>query len=63
MLLPSLKHLKKIGLSIPYLIADMGYIGGEDKLSSITDYSTTTVTQTKKNMIPPDICNDNVNVK
>jgi hypothetical protein len=47
-LLPSLKALKKVGVSLPYLVSDMGYLDGQNKITAMKDFSTAVVTEVKK---------------
>jgi hypothetical protein len=56
MLIPSLKRLKKVGISLPYLITDMGYLDGQNKIIAMKDFSTAVITEVKKNMNVPETC-------
>jgi hypothetical protein len=58
MLLPSLERLKNLNLSIPYIVGDMGYINGDKKIQALKEYSSAVSTQVKRNMLIPEICND-----
>ena len=58
MLLPCLEQLDKVDIHIPYMIADMGYIGGDDKITAMKDYDTAVCTEVKKNMLIPEECDD-----
>ena len=58
MLIPSLKRLEKLGVSLPYLIADMGYLGGQNKITAMKDFSTAVITEVKKNMNVPENCDE-----
>lgn len=58
MLLPTLECLKKLDISIPYLVGDMGYIDGENKIKALQEYSSAVSTQVKSNMLVPEVCND-----
>ena len=35
MLIPCLKQLDKVDVNLPYMIADMGYISGDDKITAM----------------------------
>lgn len=52
-LMPIIKQAKKLGAELPVVAADMGYIGGEDKVSA-AQMGTIVHTEIKGNMIPPD---------
>ena len=56
MLIPSLKRLKKVGISLSYLIADMGYLGGQNKIVAMKKFSTAVITEVKQNMTVPENC-------
>lgn len=58
MAIPTLKQLEKVKVHIPYIIADMGYIDGEDKVRALKDYDTVICTEVKKNMIIPEECDE-----
>ena len=58
MLLKSLDYLKQMEIELPFLIADMGYIDGLDKMTAFTKYHTAVSTEVKKNMIRPDECDE-----
>lgn len=56
MLIPSLKALKELGVLLSYLITDMGYLDGQNKVTAMKDFSTAVVTEVKQNMIVPETC-------
>jgi len=58
MLIPCLKQLDNIDVKLPNLIADMGYIDGDDKITAMKDYGTAVCTEVKKNMIIPEVCDE-----
>ena len=58
MLIPCLEQLDNVDIHLPYVIADMAYLGGNDKVTAIKDYQTVVCTEVKKNMIIPDECDD-----
>ena len=58
MLLPSLKRTKELDIQLPYLVADMGYIDGQDKVEALKTYHTTVFTEVKKDMIRPEVCDE-----
>lgn len=58
MLLKCLEYLKMMGIMLLFLIADMGYIDGCDKVTAFTKYHIVVSTQVKKNMIRPDECDE-----
>jgi len=58
MLLECLEYLKVMQIELPFLIADMGYIDGEDKVTALTDYHVAVSTEVKKNMIRPNECDE-----
>ena len=61
MLIPTLEALKDVGVSLPYLVADMGYIGGEDKIKAMIEFNTAVATEVKRNMIIPE-CSDKLHI-
>jgi hypothetical protein len=58
MLLTCLKYIQTIGIYLLFLIADMGYIEGKDKVTALTKYNIAVNTEVKKNMIRPEVCDD-----
>ena len=58
MLIPCLEQLDKVDVQLPYIVADMAYIGGDDKISAMKDFGTAVFTEVKKNMIKPEVCDD-----
>jgi hypothetical protein len=58
MLIPCLEQLDKVGVNLPNIIADMGYINGDDKITAVKDYGTVVCTEVKKNMIIPEVCDE-----
>ena len=56
MLIPSLERMEQLDIQIPNLVADMGYIGGQDKIEALKKYNTTVFTEVKKDMIRPEVC-------
>ncbi|MCK4258578.1 MAG: transposase [Halanaerobiales bacterium] len=58
MLIPALERLKEMDISIPYVIGDMGYIKGDNKIKALKDYSIAVTTQVKNNMLTPETCNE-----
>ena len=58
MLLPSLKRMKELDIQLPNLVADMGYIEGQDKIDALRTYHTTVFTEVKKDMIRPEVCDE-----
>jgi hypothetical protein len=58
MLLPSLKALEKLGVLLHYLISDMGYLDGQNKIIAMKYFSTAVVTEVKKNMNIPETCDN-----
>jgi len=58
MLLECLDYLKVMQIELPFLIADMGYIDGGNKIIVLTDYHVSVSTEVKKNMIRPDECDE-----
>jgi len=58
MLLKCLEYLKLMGIVLLFLIADMGYIDGRDKVTALTKYHIAVSTEVKKNMVRPAACDD-----
>ena len=58
MLLPCLEQLDKVDVHLPNMVADMGYIGGDDKITAMKNYGTAVSTEVKKNMIIPEVCDE-----
>jgi hypothetical protein len=58
MLLTGLQYLQTMGLFLFFLIADMGYIDGKDKVTALNKYNIAVSTEVKKNMRRPDVCDD-----
>jgi len=58
MLLPCLKRLKALDIQVPYMAADMAYIGGQDKIDALKNHQTVVYTEVKKDMIRPDVCDE-----
>lgn len=58
MLLPCLKRMKELEIQLPNMAADMAYIGGEDKIAALRIYNTVVFTEVKKDMIRPDVCDE-----
>jgi len=58
MLIPCLEQLNKVDVQLPYLVADMAYIGGDDKITAMEDFGTAVFTEVKKNMIIPEVCDE-----
>ena len=58
MLLKSLDYLKAMQIELPFLIADMGYVDGADKVTALTEHHVVVSTEVKKNMIRPDVCDE-----
>ena len=58
MLLKCLEYLKLMGIVLLFLIADMGYIDGRDKVTAFTKYHIAVSTEVKKNMVRPDECDE-----
>ena len=58
MLLKCLEYLKLMGIVLLFLIADMGYIDGRDKVTALTKYNIAVSTEVKKNMIRPEECDE-----
>ena len=56
MLIPSLERMTELDIQVPNLVADMGYIGGQDKIEALKKYNTTVFTEVKKDMIRPEVC-------
>jgi len=58
MLLKCLEYLKLMGIVLLFLIADMGYIDGRDKIIALTKYNISVSTEVKKNMLRPEVCDE-----
>jgi hypothetical protein len=58
MLIPCLEQLDKVDVNLPYMIADMGYIDGEDKITAMKEHGTAVCTEVKKNMLIPEECDE-----
>lgn len=58
MLIPCLEQLDKAEVQLPYIVADMAYVGGDDKIAAMKDYGTAVFTEVKKNMIIPEVCDE-----
>ena len=63
MLLPSLKRMKELDIQLPNLVDDMGYIDGQKRLKTsrpqdLKTYHTTVFTEVKKDMIRPEVCDE-----
>ena len=58
MLLKCLEYLKLMGIALLFLIADMGYIDGADKVTALEKYHIAVSTEVKKNMLRPEECDD-----
>src|SRR5665648_254898 len=58
MLLPCLERMKELDLHLQNMAADMAYIGGQDKIAALRIYNTVVFTEVKKDMIRPEVCNE-----
>jgi hypothetical protein len=58
MLIPCLEELNNVEVKLPNMVADMGYIDGDDKITAMKDYGTAVCTEVKKNMIRPEVCDE-----
>lgn len=58
MLLPCLERMKALDIQLPYMAADMAYIGGQDKIDALKNHQTVVYTEVKKDMIRPDVCDE-----
>jgi hypothetical protein len=58
MLIPCLEQLNNVEVELPNMVADMGYIDGDNKITAMKDYGTAVCTEVKKNMIRPEVCDE-----
>ena len=58
MLLPCLERMKELDIQPQNMVADMAYIGGQDKINALKNYQTAVYTEVKKDMIRPEVCDE-----
>ena len=58
-----MKRMKKLDIQLPNLVADMGYIDSQDKIDAHKTYHTTVFTEVKKDMIRPEVCDEQGRVR
>ena len=49
---------EKLDIQLPTMVADMGYLDGQDKIAALKIYNTVVFTEVKKDMIRPEVCDE-----